>query len=52
MALIAAALWIFAPTLAHLAFRATNPGDPEWARFHINDTVATMGCLVPVALYF
>src|SRR4051812_36591297 len=52
MALIAAALWIFAPTLAHLAFRSTNPGDPEWARFHINDAVATIGCLVSFGLYF
>jgi tRNA A-37 threonylcarbamoyl transferase component Bud32 len=52
MALIAAALWILAPTLGHLAFRATNPGDPEWARFRINDAVATIGCAVSVGLYF
>jgi eukaryotic-like serine/threonine-protein kinase len=52
MALIAAALWIFAPALGHLAFRATNPGDPEWARLSINDAVAAMGCAVSFGLYF
>ena len=52
MALIAGALWILAPTLGHLAFHATSPGDPEWARFRINDAVAAMGCAVSVGLYF
>ena len=52
MALTAAALWLLAPTLGHLAFRATNPGDPEWARFHVNDAVAVMGCVISFGLYF
>ncbi|HEX3234369.1 MAG TPA: serine/threonine-protein kinase [Gemmatimonadales bacterium] len=52
MALIAAALWILAPTFGHLAFRATNPGNPDWARLHVNDAVAAAGCAVSLGLYF
>jgi eukaryotic-like serine/threonine-protein kinase len=52
MALVAAALWIFAPAMAHLAFHATNPGDPEWARLHVSDAVAAIGCALSLGLYF
>ncbi len=51
MALIAAGLWLVAPVLGHLAFHATHPGDPEWARLRPNDVVAATSFVLSLALF-
>jgi serine/threonine-protein kinase len=51
MALVAAALWVVATVLAHLAFHATNPDDPRWAQVLPTDLIAIGGAAVSLALF-
>jgi hypothetical protein len=51
MMLFAAALWILAPALAHLALYLTEPGDPRWSRFNVVDGIAAGCVLLSLALY-
>jgi serine/threonine-protein kinase len=51
MMLVAAALWILAPALAHLALYLTEPGDPRWSRFNVVDGIAAGCVLLSLALY-
>jgi serine/threonine-protein kinase len=53
LSLLAAGLWIVAPTLDHLAARATAPpGDARWMRLDPTDLIAVVSSLLSVALYF
>jgi eukaryotic-like serine/threonine-protein kinase len=51
IALVAAALWTFAPALGHLALYLTEPGDPRWARFNIVDGIAAASVAISLAMY-
>jgi len=51
MALVAAALWILAPVLSHLALYLTNPSDPQLRLFTRVNLIAA-GCVVlSLAMY-
>ena len=51
MSLVAAALWVLAPALAHLAFYLSHPGDFRWAQFQVVDGVAAGAVTMSVALF-
>ena len=51
MALIAGALWVLAPALAHLTVYLTEPGDPRWSRLTIVDGIAA-GCIFTSLLLY
>lgn len=51
MSLLAAIMWVVAPFAAHLAFGATNPGDPRWVEFHESDLFCLVAALVSLALF-
>ena len=53
LSLLAAVLWIVAPTLDHLVVRATSlPGDMRWTRLDATDLIAAVSALLSVGLYF
>src|SRR5512141_1862645 len=52
MSLLAAVLWVVAPALGHLAFRATSLGDQSWTRFQMSDAIAVVCGLASLALFF
>jgi serine/threonine-protein kinase len=52
MALVAAALWTFAPALGHLALYLTEPGNPRWAQFNIVDAIAASSVAISLAMYW
>ncbi len=53
LSLLAAVLWIVAPTLDHLVVRATSPpADTRWTRLDATDLIAAVSALLSVGLYF
>jgi eukaryotic-like serine/threonine-protein kinase len=51
LALVATVLWTVATGLGHLAFHATNPGDPRWAQVLPTDIIAMGGALTSFGLF-
>jgi tRNA A-37 threonylcarbamoyl transferase component Bud32 len=51
VALIATVLWPVGTVLGHLAFHATNPGDPRWAQILPSDVVAAVGGVMSLGLF-
>jgi eukaryotic-like serine/threonine-protein kinase len=52
LALIGAALWLLAPSLAHVAYHATSPASPLWQQFRVTDTIAAASIATSLALFF
>jgi len=52
MALVAAALWVLATTLGHLALRSMSHGDPQWLRLDVPDAIAGTSVVASILLYF
>jgi eukaryotic-like serine/threonine-protein kinase len=52
ISLIGSVLWVLGPAFGHLAFRATNPGDPRWRQFLPLDVIALTMIAVSLGLYF
>jgi hypothetical protein len=51
LALMATVLWVVGTVLGHLAFRATNPGDPRWAQMMPTDFIALCAAVMSFALF-
>jgi tRNA A-37 threonylcarbamoyl transferase component Bud32 len=51
LALVAMVLWVVATVLWHLAFHATNPGDPRWAQVLPTDIIALGGAVMSFGLF-
>ncbi len=51
MALVAAALWILAPVLSHLALYLTNPSDPQLRLFTRVNLIAAGCVILSLAMY-
>ncbi len=52
MALVAAALWVLATALGHLALRSMSHGHPQWLRLDVPDAIAGSSVIASVMLYF
>jgi eukaryotic-like serine/threonine-protein kinase len=52
IALIGAVLWFLGPTLAHLAYHALSPDDPDWAQLSLSDFISASSIAVSLGLFF
>jgi len=52
MSLLAAALWLVASVLDHLALRVITHGDPRWLRLDADDAIAAVSVLLSLGLFY
>lgn len=52
MALVAAALWLLATALGHLALRSMSHADSQWLRMDVPDAIAATSVVASLSLYF